>query len=449
MSLGALAVTILGLVCPVLGIFRPWIGFVGYAFFAILCPQWNWKWSLPGLDFQKFLAASVLLGLLFNQLSRNRVTGHLRYAVGGIIAYLALSYLSGMQTISPVKTALYLDITWKIVVMMVAGIWVIKTPFQLMFLVSALIVAQGWNAWNINQIYFERGWINVIYFKWNFLDNNTYSVSTVPIFALTLGVLLTTRNIWVRIGCSVVFILQAHQLMLLESRGTMLGALLASAIAIYWMPRSPRTLVTAFAAIIVGAALAGPPVVREFMSAFETEDKLDSSASSRYKLWSAGARILADYPLLGVGPWAGEKLVPLYYGERIKREQKALHNLFFEVGTGSGVPALIGYLTFFWLPWWKHVRMKKFLGGVPPWFRAVNLAVVCGIPGYWAASMFSSGALIEAPYLLAAIGIISLLIYESQAVPVILGSRAVAPNEQGWSAGISDPRQAPGTNSTG
>jgi hypothetical protein len=46
--------------------------------------------------------------------------------------------------------------------------------------------------------------------------------------------------------------------------------------------------------------------------------------------------------------------------------------------------------------------------------RAVNLAVLCGIPGYWAASMFSSGALIESPYVLVMLGCTSLSIFQAE-----------------------------------
>jgi hypothetical protein len=40
----------------------PWIGFVGYAAFAVLCPPWNWRWGLPDLEYQKYLAVATVLG---------------------------------------------------------------------------------------------------------------------------------------------------------------------------------------------------------------------------------------------------------------------------------------------------------------------------------------------------------------------------------------------------
>ena len=49
---------------------------------------------------------------------------------------------------------------------------------------------------------------------------------------------------------------------------------------------------------------------------------------------------------------------------------------------------------------------------LPDWAAASTLAVVCGIPGYWLSSMFSSGALLESSYLLVAIGGVALQVYQ-------------------------------------
>ncbi len=107
-------------------------------------------------------------------------------------------------------------------------------------------------------------------------------------------------------------------------------------------------------------------------------------------------------------------MVPKYYEGGLNVANKALHNLFFEVGTGTGVPALLAYLGFFWLTWFLHYRSFAYQASWPDWYRFVNLAMFCGIPGYWAASMFSSGALIEAPYVLVAMGIVAHVLLQQE-----------------------------------
>ena len=138
----------------------------------------------------------------------------------------------------------------------------------------------------------------------------------------------------------------------------MLGALVLGGLAFVFMPKSKITILLATVGVCLTLMLAGPSVVNEFGSIFQQSEELDSSASSRYKLWSAGMGIMSDYPLLGVGPWVGEKYVPQYYeGYSEVRDHKALHNLFFEVGTGCGIPAALAYVSFFWLPWFAHLKL--------------------------------------------------------------------------------------------
>lgn len=390
----------------------PWTGVVSYAGFAVLCPKWNWRWGLPDWDYQKFLAGATLLGWLMMGLSRQRLTRAGKLSMMALAGYLALTFLSSTQTLNPEKSAKFLDISWKIVLMSFVSVYTLQRPKYLLVFAFVVVFCQGWNAFNINQLYYQQG-INVSYFRWNFLDNNTYSISSLPVMAIAFAAMVTTTHRYGRILAGIVFLLQMHQLMILQSRGTMLGALLLAALGVWFMPKNKTSWSIVLAGFLAGAVLAGPSVVQEFTSSFAQSGSLDSSAESRYRLWKAGAGIMKDHPWLGVGPWAGEVLVPQYYeGGLPGVGRKALHNLFFEVGTGSGIPALILYLLAFAIPWWGHFQqwqINRF--EMPEWMQMVNLAVLCGIPGYWLSSMFSSGALIEAPYFLIVIGVASLSVF--------------------------------------
>ncbi len=194
--------------------------------------------------------------------------------------------------------------------------------------------------------------------------------------------------------------------MLLESRGAMLAAVAALPILGWYMPKNRFTITAAVIAVVAGGALAGPPVVKEFTSAFETGEKRDSSAQSRFALWEVGWEITKDYPMLGVGPYAGQRLVALYLSGGQQEGQKGLHNLFFEISTGCGLPATALYFGFFVIPWymsWKTYRNRS--KELDPKLQGCLLAVVAGIPAYLAASMFSSGALLESPYAMSSMAI--------------------------------------------
>ncbi|WP_160167291.1 O-antigen ligase family protein [Rhodopirellula sp. SWK7] len=300
----------------------------------------------------------------------------------------------------------------KIVAMTLVAILVIRDHQHLKFACWGLALAQALNAFNINQIYFSQGHLNVMTLMWNFLDNNTYSISTLPIFALTLSLMLCVDRVALRLLAGGIVALQLHQLMLLESRGTMLGAVCIIVLSVCFMPRRRSNFLLVAIAFAVGTIMAGPPVVKEFASIFGTEAELDDSASSRFLLWRAGVAIIQDYPILGAGPWAGEVLVPQYYdGDLGDRTTKALHNLFFEMATGAGLPAAIALICFYYFVWSSAFRCRSVLLDRadalvnPEYVRSVVLALICGIPGFWVASMFSSGLLIESPYIVVAIGL--------------------------------------------
>lgn len=405
MSLGPIVILCLCAFVCVAAIVQAWIGFVGYAGFALLAPQWTWRESLGGTEFQKFISVATVIGVALTGFRCKRLPRAVKWAMFFYAAYLLLVFLGSGITTNPVRTAKYVDISWKIWLMSMIGIMVIDAEKKLAVLMGTMVVCTGWNAWELNLRYLRQGFIRVTEFLFVGLDNNLYSISTLPVACVTLGGLLVSKsNLWQGVA-AFVLALQMHQIMILQSRGTMLGMLLSCLLAVYFMPKNPRTITLVVMATILGAILAGPPVVKEFGSIFAGKQEIDNSASSRYQVWKAGARIMMDYPLTGVGPWCGEIYVPRYYeGYSESRKYKALHNLFFEVGTGFGFPGVAVYMLIFFIPWYMNwVLWRRYRERFSPTIRIGNLAVLAGIPGYWFASMFSSGALVESPYLMVVI----------------------------------------------
>lgn len=404
--MGVLAVCILFVVFVVWGTVRAWIAVLGYMTFAVLVPQWNWRWDIPDWNFQKFLAASALVGFMLSGMRYQKLPRWGRWSLICLVLTLALNSLSSLQSVSPEKSALFMDVFWKIVLMTVLGVGVLATLKDIRICCILLVVAQGWNAFNINQLYLKNGWIDLNSFTWNFLDNNTYSISSLPILALAIGLLFADESRWVRRVAGLVIIMQMHQLMILESRGTMIGAVILAGAAVCVMPKTRHNRVLVALGGLTMIVFAGPPVITEFSTIFATQETRDSSADSRFHLWEAGYHISRDYPLLGVGPWAGETMVPKYYGgEALDRETKALHNLFFEMSTGAGVLALSLYISYFLIVLRAHWRIWRSRQPISSELTAVNIAVLAGIPGFLVASMFSSGILIESPYILITLGI--------------------------------------------
>ncbi|TWU01262.1 O-antigen ligase family protein [Stieleria varia] len=399
---------------------RPWTGVLGFYFFAVLDPGWNWRWAVDRyFPFQKYIFAFLVIGWLINGMPGLRYNRRDAAPIISLLCFLALAYASSSFSIDASLSSWYLDKLWKVVLVAIAAAITIDTPKKLVALLFTVVIAQSWNAYQINLQYFQDGYsLYARITQWGTKgDNNGYSILTLPVIAMSISLAASDFRTQWRLLALGIAVLQIHQIMLLESRGTMIGGLVMAVMFFVFMQKTGLNIAVVAMLLFAGFLLAGPSVVREFTSAFEDAGNRDSSAESRFHLWKAGWEITKDYPLLGVGPWCGALKVPEYYeGESLRVKRKELHNIFFELSTGTGLPATAFYLGFSALPWWACFmhwwRSRRMQNSIPNHadsvsINAVSLAVLCGLPGYFVASMFSSGVLLETSYILASCGCVA------------------------------------------
>lgn len=391
---------------------KPYVGLIGYFGWTILKPEYLWGWALPqDLGLQKYIAIATLLGWVLKGFPGNSLRGGPLYSCFGLVIYLLLSWISSFQSRDPIQTAFFMSVIWKIVLMAILAARILDTPNKVITMMWVAVLAQGFNAYEINMQYFRDGYSWARLNGWGFSDNNTYTIATIPIMAFSASLALFASRTWQKFLAAAILILQLNQIFLLESRGGMLGCIALGAILWWNVPKTPRRYVAAIGLLVAVSVLAGPPVVKRFSSTFVGEDQRDSSAESRFSLWQAGWNITKDYPLLGLGPWGAETTVPHYYPGGLNLERKALHNLFFELSTGSGVPATLAYIVFYFVPWFSlrhYWRQNR--GQLPVQTQIVYLSSYAAIPAFWVASFFSSGILLESGYLCTAITIAMLSI---------------------------------------
>ncbi|QDS96343.1 O-Antigen ligase [Roseimaritima multifibrata] len=398
--------SLLVFVCA-LAIFRPAFGIVGFYGFVLLDPAWNWRWSLePGVTYQKYIFYSLFVGFVLSGFGGMRLSRWSWIALVMSMLFLLIAWISAQNTVSRVDTDFFMSVVWKHFLVVAIGLFVLKDWRTLKWLLVIAVLAQGYNAYQINVDYFQTGFSRFAHgTAWGsaMVDNNGYSILTVPILGAAFSLALFENKIFFRVLYLGVGMLQVHQIMLLESRGCMLAGIAMVPILVWYMPRRNGNVMTVAAAFVMAAILAGPSVVNEFTSSFAGSGERDSSADSRFKLWQAGMRITQEYPWLGVGPNAARVLVPRpqYYEGGLDQPDKALHNLFFDVSTGVGIPGFLCYFSLYFMPMfyaWKTYRRDDVEGG------AIRLAVFAGIFGYLVASMFSSGVLFESCYILVVAG---------------------------------------------
>jgi O-antigen ligase len=421
--MGAIFVYVLFSISCVIALAAPALGCVAFYFFNLLDPAWNWRWDIPqDPGFQKWLAIALLLGFIAHQGWRKRVTRTTLLTLGLLMGFVILCYFSSVNSAYPVKSAVYLDMLWRIALIVAISLILVVDENRAMLLGIGCVIGQAYNSFQINLEYVQVGYCRYASMAdWGLkgLDNNGYSILTIPVLALSIAFVLSPWRWWIRGIAAAICLMQLHQLMLMESRGSMLGAVLTAVIAVWYCPKSTVTNTVLLIATTLVCLLAGPPVVREFASIFGGEGDLDVSAESRFYLWKAGTAILWDYPVLGVGPGCSGSFVPLYYDYALLKaeSEKALHNLFFEIMCENGIFAGLMYFGFFLVPWSMVWLNRRRFFRENPRQCTLALGVIAGIPGYFFASMFSSGALIESSYLLPIIAC-SLMSMRNNASPV-------------------------------
>ena len=390
---------------------RPTIGAVGYIGFVAFEPTWLWRYQLDAaFPFQKWIVACLLLGWMLHFFRTRNLSLTSVIPLGLLVAVLALGHLSADGSYAPEKSEVFLRQFNKIVLMSAVVALALSSKRAVEIALVVMAIGISYNAFEINADYYRQGFSLVNQDGWSKMNANGYAlimlIGTVFTFALAQYSTSTT----VTAGWLFASVVNAHAIMIVESRGAMLGLAVAGVLHLIHMRPSLRSISLTIIISLAALVVAGPPVIAEFASIFAKT--LDNSSSSRFDIWDAGFRISLDYPLLGVGPWAGEALVPAYYegAGKVGAQVIALHNIELEVATGMGIPAMLAYVAFFFLPWNKARKMIwKQRGTATNESSAILFGSVLAIPAYWIAAQFNSGALVEIPYLMVAILIAELV----------------------------------------
>jgi O-antigen ligase len=175
-------------------------------------------------------------------------------------------------------------------------------------------------------------------------------------------------------------------LLLTYSRNAWLG-LAAGAVGLVVTARRTLRLAAALAAVALLATLAAPATVTE--RARSIVDLRDDTARDRLAMWRAGLAMIADHPLLGVGPGEVRAWYPQYRRpEAIRPSTGHLHNSAVQVAAERGLPALAVWV-WLWVVFYREaIRVLRRVGPGPSRARALVCASLGGVTGFLVAGLF-------------------------------------------------------------
>ncbi|HXF52249.1 MAG TPA: O-antigen ligase family protein [Dehalococcoidia bacterium] len=187
------------------------------------------------------------------------------------------------------------------------------------------------------------------------------------------------------------------------SRGAWVAAAAASVVLASLFVRRPPTqreaAIGAAAAVAMLAVFLALPSGREFVSdvvhrARSTFDISETSPSQRLGLWRMSLDMIADHPVLGLGPDGFSQRFAAYRTpdqpgfDAMNVRPESTHNLFLDLAVGVGLPGLLAWLAFLAGVAWVVARGWR---GLEPENRRYAGAMAAALVGYFVAVFFAFG----------------------------------------------------------
>jgi probable O-glycosylation ligase (exosortase A-associated) len=327
----------------------PYIPLVVYYFYAVLRPQFIWKWQLaqfPELGWSFYVAGATLItyvpwvlgviGPLGDPLRRvfpPFVLAHKLMVAFSIWVSLSYAYANNMD---------WAWITYqeflKIAVMYFVATQVIRSFTQIWGLYIVVTFALAYIALEVNQLYFESQYLLLYKAGFAGLDNNGAGLMMAMGIPLCYFAWEFTKG-WHRWIFLAAVPLIIHAVVSSYSRGAMVACLPPAAIAMLYTRRRRFLLVCWGVTALALPVVAGKEIQDRFSTVSEAEE--DGSFQSRLDSWDAGRRIANQYPFFGAGVRCSN-LISHEYGA--DTEGRTIHSQYLQIAADNGWCGLILYL---------------------------------------------------------------------------------------------------------
>lgn len=389
-------------VSPILGVFV-------YYMFAVLRPQYMWKWSLPeGITWSYFVALATIGAAIMGSRKSGNSDGYGEQAQRPSEAMLRVHWCM-------LCFALWIGVTvlmarnmeaaypWfeeyaKIFVMyfVSAGLVCKVRHVWALFLMTALVLA--YIAYEVNYLYLVNHRLNIYSDGYGGLDNNGAGLM------LAMGMPLCWFcfegvDRWWRWGFLVLIPVIVHAVLMTFSRGAMLS-LCVGCIVLGLRSRRRGQLAIVLIVFLVGLipVMAGPEISARFLTIRDND--VDDSANSRRQSWAAAFKIAADNPVFGVGV-RNANLLSQRYGADV--EGRTIHSQYLQIAADNGFVGLSLYLGVFAVAWLRLRDCRRSLGELPENVGRRVAAMAGGLEGalvvFGFGSAFLSLEVFELPYL--------------------------------------------------
>jgi len=339
-------------------IFMPFVGLALYIEFAVLRPQYIWKYQMfgsPNVPWSFYLAlatigATVLDTLMFGRRTTykpgdfapapTKITwGHACFYLFALWILLANwtavdPNLSTAQDVVKEAGATARDSAndeyFKVYIMCTVMWWVMRSAKQAWLIVLIFANGIGYIAFDVNMRYLFDGKLQIQSDGYGGLDNNGAAILLAIGIPPCIFAWEKYRGIY-RWGFLAFVPVILHAVMLTFSRGALLTIIVSSPFLILRGPQRRMKIILALCAMPGVLYMAGAEVQNRFASTGDYS--ADASAQSRFDSWKAALKMAADQPLFGWGTRNSPLFIKEYGGDI---EGRAVHNQYLQVAADNG-----------------------------------------------------------------------------------------------------------------
>jgi probable O-glycosylation ligase (exosortase A-associated) len=414
-----------------LAFFAPFAGLLTFVWLAYVRPH-EWAYQ-PNWQVSLIVACATLLGYFVFELTQRspKLLSNLLL----ILLWLQLALSTAFANSVAVAWPKFLEFT-KIIVIALLITAMVDSERRMRWLLLVTVVSIGFLSFRANVgILLSRGAAPVAGPGGAFEDNND--------FALLLNMALPMMiyggrgepKRWLRYGCYALALMTVTTVIFTRSRGGFLGL---CAVALVLALKTKYKLTGLMAVLVIGTALLAiaPQDILDRLRTIKTGRATDASASQRIRAWRVSLRIIADYPVLGIG---ARNILQLYekYGD--PEDTRVSHNAYLQMAVDAGLPALALFLSVIGLCYWRLRKARKILRARAPDSPLINYShgMEVALIGYLVSATFLSRHDLELLYQVVALAASLILMarsYEKEAEMrelVAAKTQALAPEPVG------------------
>jgi probable O-glycosylation ligase (exosortase A-associated) len=383
----------------------PFWGLTIYYLFAVLRPQYLWKWTLP-TDIQwsfyvaiPTIAATVLHGIGFYYdpdepaVKKRFVAGHI--ALLGFAIWLLISYALAYR---PARSTPIVIEYSKIFTMVAISAFIVRQLWQIRLLFFLATLSLIYIAYEVNFLYLVNGYLGIYLNGYGGLDNNGAGLMLAMAVPASIFIWESHTKVWRWFFAAMVPVL-VHAVLMTYSRGAMVSILVVSPL-IFVRSRRKKWMTLGFVALaFIVPMLAGAEIRERFFSVEKYEE--DKSAQSRFSSWAAGFAIAQDYPFFGIGPRNSPLVIHRYGGNA---QGRVIHSQYLQLAADTGFVGLGWYLGILACSWFSLRGVRQATrGDLSEEGRRVHglaCALESSLAVFCVGALFLSLEVFELPYLL-------------------------------------------------